>query len=953
MDRHDSASQPYGSDNGEQQSIPQNDGGQTSYQRRRRSERYQAEEPAAPAMDAQPREQEEGQTVRTSRNAARRAAPGVQYAGSAEPSQGVPRPAALNRAQQPQAAPGQRPPVRRPVNAPGYSQQPPLRARQMAPQDAPHPRRIPQEEYDDEREEQQPRRRKGHGALVAVVIIVLVLALAVLGFILIPEDDSTLGQLKQTVTGQLAGLLRKDNTPAAEAFEFSAAPTQGAAPIDVAFTLTTSLSVDGVRMVDEEGTPLGTSTAFSMDNADSRIWMLNLSVSDGYEGLVQAQIRSAQGEWLDTGKTVLLEIASAPLPTATQTPEPTATPTAEPTATPAPVMAVVETVAPTEAATEIPTEAPTDAPTEVPTQAPTEAPTEAPTQAPVMTPTLAPTATPTLAPTEAPTMEPAAEPTAEPELTAAPTAVPTAAPVAEAVKEADPSLIGETVIYSGTKKLTSYSRDISDVLQMPAGDAYTTLPFGVMTFRGNAFRQNAAVGTSEDITGLNLAWTAEAGSVKGASSTYYGISWYGQPAIIKWSKEIRENSNIVESKRTVSALKEVIVAGLDGKIYFLDLDDGQPTRDVIDVGYPMKGTPSIHSLGYPLMTVGQYARKMASGTGKIGLRFYNLLTQEQVYMIDGLDADAKRPYYSVGAFDSSSLIDPRTDTAVSIGTNGMLYLTKLNTKLDVGEFKLSISPESVVMKSRTSSKQKDSYTAVESSLAMYGNYAYFADMDGILRCVDTSTLTTAWAVDTDDAVQAAIALDLDEDGQLWLYTVNTLQNRTKGDCTIRRFNALTGEESWSVAVGMTKSKTQISGGMASPVVGQNSLSDMVYFTLTGLSKAGTQAIFSNAEEAAPAVLVAMDKESGDIVWKQELDSYSYSSPVAVYSDYGDGWIVQATGNGTLNLYEGRTGTLVDTLALEGTIEASPAVYKDMLVIGTTGKNTSYIYGVKLNPLTAE
>ena len=139
------------------------------------------------------------------------------------------------------------------------------------------------------------------------------------------------------------------------------------------------------------------------------------------------------------------------------------------------------------------------------------------------------------------------------------------------------------------------------------------------------------------------------------------------------------------------------------------------------------------------------------------------------------------------------------------------------------------------MKSRTSSKQKDAYTAVESSLAMYGNYAFYADMDGILRCVDTSTLTTAWAVDTGDAVQAAIALDLDENGQLWLYTVNTLQNRTKGDCTIRRFNALTGEESWNKAVGMTKAKNTISGGMASPVVGQNTLSDMVYFTVTGLS----------------------------------------------------------------------------------------------------------------------
>ena len=59
--------------------------------------------------------------------------------------------------------------------------------------------------------------------------------------------------------------------------------------------------------------------------------------------------------------------------------------------------------------------------------------------------------------------------------------------------------------------------------------------------------------------------------------------------------------------------------------------------------------------------------------------------------------------------------------------------------------------------------------------------------------------------------------------------------------------------------------------------------------------------------------------------------------------------MQATGNGTITLYNGLTGTVVDTLEVEGTIEGSPAVYKDMLVIGTTGKNTSFIYGVSLNP----
>lgn len=929
---------------------------QGTYQRHRRSERRTAEAEVEQTTQVQPApvqpaaEDDVTEPV-NNRPQVQRPAPSVQYnarPAAAPAPQNVPRPAALNRPVQPGAA--QQQPVRRPVNAPGYSQQQSVRTRQVATpaQEVRTRRPIPQN--DDYEEDEEPR-KKGHGLLVALVIIVLVLALAVLGFMLIPEDDSTLGQIKQNVVETIGGLLGQEKTPDPQALDFSAAPVQGTAPIDVAFTVTTNLSVESVRMVDEEGQQLETSTAFSMDNADSRIWMLNMAVTDGYEGAAQVQIQDAEGAWLDTGKTV--QLAIAPAPQVTPTPEPTA----EPTETPMPVMAVVMTVAPTQAPTEVPTEAPTPTPdptatpTPVPTEVPTEAPTATPEPTPTATPTAEPTATPTIAPTEVPTPEPTATPEPTPEPT--PTVVPTAAPEVKAVDAANPELIGDTVIYDEKgKKVTAYSRDLEDVLQMPAGDAYTTLPFGVLTFRGNAFRQNAAVGTSEDITGLQVAWTAEAGSVKGASSTYYGIAGYGQPAIIKWSKELRENSNIVEEKRNTTALKEVIVSGMDGKIYFLDLADGQPTREAINVGYPMKGTPSIHSLGYPVMTVGQYARKMANGNGKIGLRFYNLLNQEQEYMIDGLDGKAERPYYSVGAFDSSSLIDPKTDTAVSIGTNGMLYLTKLNTELDVNEFSLEIEPESVVMKSRTSSKQKDAYIAVESSLAMYGNYAYYADMDGILRCVDTSTLTTAWAVDTGDAVQAAIALDMDAEGNVWLYTVNTLQNRSKGDCTIRRYNALTGEESWDLNLGVIKSKKQVTGGFASPVIGQNSLSDMVFFTITGLDDDGTMKLFETNEEKAAAALVAIDKTTGDVVWAQELDSSAYSSPVAVYSDYGDGWIVQASSEGTITLYKGDTGEVVSTLDVEGTIEASPAVYKDMLVIGTTGKNTSYIYGISLNP-TAE
>ena len=45
--------------------------------------------------------------------------------------------------------------------------------------------------------------------------------------------------------------------------------------------------------------------------------------------------------------------------------------------------------------------------------------------------------------------------------------------------------------------------------------------------------------------------------------------------------------------------------------------------------------------------------------------------------------------------------------------------------------------------------------------------------------------------------------------------------------------------------------------------------------------------------------------------------------------------------------DGLTGEQVSMLQLEGTVNASPAVYKDTLVIGTQGKGTSHIYGITL------
>ncbi|MBQ7849304.1 MAG: PQQ-binding-like beta-propeller repeat protein, partial [Clostridia bacterium] len=583
-----------------------------------------------------------------------------------------------------------------------------------------------------------------------------------------------------------------------------------------------------------------------------------------------------------------------------------------------------------------------------------------PTMAVTPTPTVRVTATPTAEPTAEPTPTATPEPTPTPSPTPVPTPVPTPKLEAAAAESADPKLIATQQIYKGTRKVDSYQRNEKYVINMPAGDDYLSLPLGVTTFRGNAFRQNGAVGTLEDPTALREVWKAEAGSIKGDERMYYGFGVYAQPAIIKWPKDFRQIMALNEGYNDKSALKEVIIAGQDGKIYFLDLEDGQPTREAINIGYPLRSTPSIHSLSYPVVTVGQYARKVPNKPNTIGLYYYNLVDNKRLRLIDGLDGDNDRQYNNNGAFDTSALYDRNSQTLITVGSNGLLYTEKLSMYYTMGDqggvFTFNDIEEQAVLKSYTR-KQEAGQAGVESSLAMYGSYAFYADKGGILRCVDTTTMTTVWAVETGDAVRAAIALDLDEEtSTLWLYTANTITNRTKktGDVTIRRYNAMTGEVSWELPVTCLRksgkkdsdNKDVTAGVVASPVIGQNQLGDLVYFTLSSVDASDAEALTGKTGMQA-AVLVALNKETGEVVWTMPMDAYSYSSPVAVYNEDGRGWIVQGCSNGTLYLLDGRTGETINTLQVEGVIEGSPAVYGDMMVFGTTGKNKSYIYGVKL------
>lgn len=792
---------------------------------------------------------------------------------------------------------------------------------------------------------------KKHPVLWSVTVLAILCAAALIAVMLLPKETplrKTAEELAQKIAAPLDQAVQSRFREAPRIESFTVTGNENAvAPAKIIFGITAEKSVKEVRLTDEAGQPLSVKED-PMDNAENNIWTLTLEVLGRYEGTVTLEVRREGEEWQKTTHSVALKVAgpdteeetglptAAPAdPQAEETPEDGEPESAEnPGDLPESEMNAGEEEAGPEYGEEdgSGTEPEYGEEPEADEEEGEAEGAETDEEAEAETPTPMPTVTPTPSPSPTP------EPTATPPLTA------------EAVPGANPELITQTLVYSGSKKEKDYRRAAKELIHMPSGWDYYTRRMGVFTFRGNAFRTNSAVGHTVSASGLKVLWTTEAGSARGATQTYYGYEWTGQPAIVRWSTQVREKSNIDVDKQKKAPLYEVIIAGVDGVIRFLDLEDGTMTRPAINLGYPMKGTPSVHPAGYPYMTVGQYARKMKVKTGKIGLRQYNLYTQKELNLIDGLDGKLHRALNDTGSFETSALIDWTSDTLITAGTNGLLYLTSLNPTFDYNMGVLKTNPSTVVMASRAKGQKNKALLAVESSPAMYDRYVFYADMGGVLRCVDTDFLSTVWAVETGDAVMAAVALDFHREDALDLYTANMLANRRKGNAQIRKYDAMSGKELWTVEIGVqkdTKKKTKEDVGVkASPVIGENGLKDLVYFTVTGLNDEGRQML--RAGDEAKAAIVALEKETGKIRWARGLSDRSESSPMAVYDDEGNGWIIQCAQDGTILLLDGLTGDVVSELQVEGTILGSPAAYNNLMVIGTTGKGTEFIYGINIH-----
>ena len=458
---------------------------------------------------------------------------------------------------------------------------------------------------------------------------------------------------------------------------------------------------------------------------------------------------------------------------------------------------------------------------------------------------------------------------------------------------------------------------------------------GIVTFRGDNLRSGGSAGSAAlKEKKLEIAWSSDTGRLKKSygNGWWTGSGWTGQPLIVRWTDEQKQKMDMLSAAKQKNGLKEVVYSTMDGKVYFLDAETGERTRTDIEAGMPFKGSGALDPR-YPILYLGpgdagpegRYARSVV----------YSLADMQKLFEFGGQDPFAPRVFHG---FDSSHLVDAETDTLIEPSENGIIYTFKLNTKMDENG-KITIDPtERVKLRYTTARSGEDRYwLGMEDSAVLWKNYMYIADNGGNLLCIDINTMEVIWAQDVKDDTNGSPVLAV-EDGIPYIYIATSLHWTASrllklGHVPIFKINALTGEYVW-IREYLCNTVAGISGGIqATAALGKGSVENLVFFPV------------ARTPHVRSGLLVALNRSTGEVVWKFKMKRYAWSSPVLVYGENGEAVLIQGDSKGTLYMLDAKTGKELSKVELGANIESTPAVFDDMIVVGTRGMK---IFGIRIS-----
>lgn len=504
----------------------------------------------------------------------------------------------------------------------------------------------------------------------------------------------------------------------------------------------------------------------------------------------------------------------------------------------------------------------------------------------------------------------------------------------------------ETHIYVDNVEQDTYTRP--EPISFGTGADYNTFE-GVTTYRGNNYRDTASSYGTANISEETLT-LLDINKTTGSIGDWRGSACTGQPLIVTWPDKTRQNmTTLYDQFKNKQGFTEVIIASSDGCIYFMELSTGEKTRDPIEIGAPTKGTPSLDPRGYPIIYVGQGLNPDGSykKSNDMYFRAYNLIDGKLLHQFGAVDKDPTAYRDNWQAYDASPLIV--NDTLIEPGENGVLYTLKLNAEYDEETGKVSMNPDPMVKATYNSKRnEKTGIYGMENSPVGWRNYVFFTDNIGMLQCMDLNTMSLVYANDLENDSDVSMVLEEDAKNQgVYLYTgceyddsVVDAESAT-GECYARKIDALNGKVLWTKKFPVfTEIGGKVDNGiLASPILGRQgtSMEGLIIYTVSGMIM---------EDDSKTAKVIALNKDNGDIVWQVDLENSGWtpSSAAAVYTEDGQGYIVQCLYKGGIKLIRADkdAASIVDSVNVSeeteteesNNFEATPAVYGDTIVVGS-------------------
>ncbi|MCH7581120.1 MAG: PQQ-binding-like beta-propeller repeat protein [Acidobacteria bacterium] len=439
-------------------------------------------------------------------------------------------------------------------------------------------------------------------------------------------------------------------------------------------------------------------------------------------------------------------------------------------------------------------------------------------------------------------------------------------------------------------------REPNTVPGWSVGEPWGTRP-GLTMFRGNPTRTYYGAGPLAASPSQQWKYPSSpmcsSSSAGGESKVWCGMGWTGQPVVYQ-----RPDS-----------VTELIFGAYDRAVHFVDADTGQDTRAKFVTGDIIKGSVTLDPDGYPLLYFG-------SRDNKLRIVALDRGDPEQMW---SLDANAVNGIWNNDWDGNPVIID---DILYEGGENGWFFAFELHREY-LSDGLVTVDPNMLLAIPGYNDdllRKSGRNVSIETSVVAYEQRVYFGNSGGRVLGLDVSNIRDEIAPVVFDYyaggdIDATIVVD--EDGFLYVsiehepsQMKSVERDRNKEVGQLIKLDPYTSGDPRIWGIDLTSGSLD-SGIWATPALHE------------GLLYVNTHS----------GDLIAVETETGEIVWSDEVGWHSWSSPSVV-----DDTLVVATCTGELRGYslaDPRAPVRVWTIEVsESCLEATPAIWNGSIYLGS-------------------